>query len=316
MATREQNIKIITDRLTYLQLQVKNRNSLNLTDINIHAENFYRDFFNKMGYAFTNTNFDRQNAAHIDLIDKSQKIAIQVTSQNDNEKITGSIKGFFAKDEYENYNLRILLISKDAKNYRTDFTNKGQYSFDHEKDVIDVTKLLAEINDKENDILENLAYFLNKELLVERAITESTEVETIMALIDYLSKDENRTLTDKSENVDPDKKINKRFSSHSKFIIEQYQTLFSVYNLALIEARKTIDAVEAIIISSYLKDESDVFLTENNNNPKLALNKLSNFFYEKLSTNGFIKFNKQAIKFYLLDELIRCNVFPNPDEIE
>lgn len=68
--------------------------------------------------------------------------------------------------------------------------------------------------------------------------------------------------------------------------------------------------MEAEIISDFLKDESDIILTKENNNPKLALHSLVELFYEKLSSNG-VKFDKQAIKFYLLDELINCNVFPN-----
>jgi len=316
MATREQNIKTIVDRLTYLQLQVKNRNSLNLTDINIHSENFFRDLYNLLGYSFNNTNFDKQNAAHIDLIDSTNKTAIQVTSQNDNEKIFEAIKGFYKDNAYQDYKLRVLLISKDAKNYRTDFTDGGTFSFDHKKDVIDVPRLLAEINDKKNPLLETIVSFLNEEILSERPRTESNEVETIMALIDFLSQDENRTLSGTNENVDPERKILVRFSAHTDFIVAQYQDLYSVYSIALLESRKSIDAVEAIIISSYLKDESDLSLTQNENNPKLALNKLVQFFHEKLSINRFKKFDKQAIRFYLLDEMIRCNVFPNPNKIE
>ena len=68
--------------------------------------------------------------------------------------------------------------------------------------------------------------------------------------------------------------------------------------------------MEAEIISDFLKDESDIILTKENNNPKLALHSLVELFYGKLSSNG-VTFDKQAIKFYLLDELIKCNVFPN-----
>ena len=41
-----------------------------------------------------------------------------------------------------------------------------------------------------------------------------------------------------------------------------------------------------------------------------ALNKLVNFFEIKLGKNGK-KYDKAAIKFYLINELIKCNVFPN-----
>ena len=87
MDNKQTYISIITKRLTYLQKEVENFNSLNLTDINVIAENFYRDFFNLIGFEFNNTNFESNNFAHIDLIDTVNKQAIQVTSQNDNIKI-------------------------------------------------------------------------------------------------------------------------------------------------------------------------------------------------------------------------------------
>lgn len=282
-------------------------NSLNLTDVNIHAENFYRDLFNKIGFTFTNTNFDAQNTAHVDLIDKDNKQAIQVTSQNINTKIKEAIEGFYSKEEYKDYKLQLLLIGKDAKDYTTAFG----HAFDHGKDVLDVQRLLAMVNDMETDEIAVVADFLENEILEERAHTESTEVETIMSLIDFLSKDENRQLSGKKESVDPDFKIYNRFADHASYLTGQYGTLYTVYNNALVKANEKMDGVMSIIISSYLKDESDDLLNKKNNDPKLALNELVDYFYNKLSTNGFQKFDKQAIRYYLLDEMIKCNVFPN-----
>ena len=94
MDLRHEHTNLIMRYLSYLKTRVELAGSLNLHDINIHAENFYRDLFNRIGYKFTNTNFDEKNAVSIDLIDKESLNAIQVTSQNDNSKITKSIKGF------------------------------------------------------------------------------------------------------------------------------------------------------------------------------------------------------------------------------
>ena len=307
MDNRQTYISIITKRLTYLQKEVENFNSLNLTDINVFAENFYRDLFNLIGFEFNNTNFESNNFAHIDLIDIINKQAIQVTSQNDNAKIKEAIDGFFAKQENLDYKLQILLISKAAKDYKTKFGN----SFNHKEDVLDIKRLLAIINDiKEIDAIKDIADFLNKNILTDRRKTECSEVETIMALIEFLSKDNNRIISDVVDNVDPEFKVFKRFSEHSEFIITQYKELCSVYQNPLFESRKSIDSVTSIKISNYLKDESDIILTKENNNPKLALHSLVELFYGKLSSNG-VKFDKQAIKFYLLDELIKCNIFPN-----
>jgi len=307
MDNRQSYISLIIRRLSYLKTEVTAYNTLNLTDINVIAENFYRDLFNLIGFKFTNTNFESNNYAHIDLIDTVNKQAIQVTSQNDNIKIKEAIDGFFAKPENKDYKLQILLISKDAKDYRTKFGN----NFNHKEDVLDINRLLAIINDiNEIDSIKGIADFLNKNVLTERRKTECSEVETIMELINYLSLNKNRVIIDKAVNVDPKDKIENRFSEHSDYLKQQYSELYAKYNGALIEATSKIDSVEAEIISDFLKDESDIILTKENNNPKLALHSLVELFYGKLSSNG-VTFDKQAIKFYLLDELIKCNVFPN-----
>lgn len=307
MDNRQSYISLIIRRLSYLKTEVTAFNTLNLTDINVIAENFYRDLFNLIGFKFTNTNFESNNYAHIDLIDTVNKQAIQVTSQNDNIKIKEAIEGFFAKPENKDYKLQILLISKDAKDYRTKFGN----NFNHKEDVLDINRLLAIINDiTEIDTIKGIADFLNKNVLTERRKTECSEVETIMELINYLSLNKNRVIIDKAINVDPKDKIENRFSEHSDYLKQQYSELYAKYNGALVEATSKIDGVEAEIISDFLKDESDIILTKENNNPKLALHSLVELFYGKLSSNG-VTFDKQAIKFYLLDELIKCNVFPN-----
>lgn len=307
MDNKEKYIKLIGRRLTYLKTEVTILNALNLTDINILAENFYRDLFNLMGYSFTNTNFDSNNYAFIDLIDHVNKTVIQVTSQNDNGKIKEAIEGFYKKPGNEEYKLKLMLISKDAKDYKTKFG----HDFKHKEDVLDITKLLAIINDMSDlDQIKEIADFLDRNIVPERIKTESNEVETIMALIGHLSNEENLAVSERPENVDPTFKIFNRFADHSKFLIGLYSDLCIVYQQPLGEARKEVDAVKAIKISSYLKYESDMVLTRENNDPRLALDQLVEIFNNKLSVNG-LKFDKQAIRFYLLDELINCNVFPN-----
>lgn len=300
-------IPIIIRRLTYLRTEVTTFNTLNLTDINVFAENFYRNLFNLIGFKFNNTNFESNNFAHIDLIDTVNKQAIQVTSQNDNKKIKEAIDGFFSKPEYKDYKLKIMLISKDAKNYKTKFGN----NFNHKEDVLDVNRIIAIINNiNEIDTIKDIADFLDKNILTERRKTECSEVETIIELINYLSLNKNRVIIDKAVNIDPKNKIENRFSEHSAYLKQQYSELYAKYNVALVEATSKIDGVEAEIITDFLRDESDIILTKEDNNPKIALHSLVELFYEKLSSNG-VKFDKQAIKFFLLDELIKCNVFPN-----
>lgn len=71
-----------------------------------------------------------------------------------------------------------------------------------------------------------------------------------------------------------------------------------------------IDEAQDIIIILYLQDVSMRILKEEKNDPISALNKLVEYFEEKLSINGK-KYDRMAIKFYLVQEMIKCRVFPN-----
>jgi hypothetical protein len=162
---REAHINGITRILATLRVEVELRNSINLTDLNIHAENFYRDLFNLVySLGLGNMNSRGQNEAYIDLVDETNKIAIQVTSDNTANKISKTIEGFFRDEKNKGYRLKVLLIAKQAKDYRKDFTFEGKYDFDLEKDVVDIEKLLRDIADKEIDELESIANYLGKNI--------------------------------------------------------------------------------------------------------------------------------------------------------
>ena len=111
---------------------------------------------------------------------------------------------------------------------------------------------------------------------------------------------------------DPEYKIYKRFKNFTDKLITEYTTLYTIYGEALNIVNETlgIDEAQDIIIMFYLQDISVQFLEEEHDNPIAALNKLVTYFEEKLSTNGK-KYDRSAIKFYLVNEMIKCRVFPN-----
>jgi hypothetical protein len=93
--TRKADMDSIIERLSYLKSQVEISTSQNLNDINIHAENFFRDLLNLvMTRQFQNINIVEKNAAAIDLGDKIAKVAVQVTSTNDFAKIEKTVAKF------------------------------------------------------------------------------------------------------------------------------------------------------------------------------------------------------------------------------
>lgn len=314
---REQNFKICSDWLTFLQTKVSNDNHLNLQNINIHSENLFRDLLNLVyGYNLKNSNHKSQNASAIDLFDDNQKLAIQVTSDNSGEKVHETIKKFNNEHFYNDYDkLNVFVIGNKKEFPKTKFQALGTTLFDKSNDIKDIKDLLKDIQDLGSDKLKEVSEFICNHIALkvpQQRTKEANEVETIMSLIEYISS--NEMLGDEAEQEpDPERKMH-RFSEHKAHLEDRFRELYPLYYLSLIEAKSNlgIDGVKARKIQSYLKKISDKHLTEKNGDAKAAIESLISFLEEKIQKTNY-DFDEGAIEFYLIDELIRCNVFPNPN---
>lgn len=316
MDKRDKYIKQINRSLAILRVQIEQLNKINLTDYNIIAENFYRDLLVFYGFELKNLNEKEQNADSIDLIDEENKIAIQVTSRNDAKKIKDTIEGF-NKPEYDEYKqLIMLLIGKPKLKYTSDFSQKGLFSFDKKEDIIDINDIINKFSSYTAKEQEPIVDFLESEIDVKinSKNTKSNEVITIIKMIEYLSDDENYKKADINEESDPDNK-RLRFVDYFDFLMSKYEKLYPNYAGILNQAKEVsgIDGVRVNKMNVYLQILSDDYLAEHSNNPKDALNDLVDYFEKEISSSN-TNYDKSAIEFYLLDELINCNVFPNPKE--
>jgi hypothetical protein len=89
---QEDLIKKIEKSLTILEVSTRNRTRLNLNDQNVMAEPVIAKLLNLIyGYNLVNLNIGKKNSAAIDLGDKRNKIAVQVTSTNTRRKIQDTI---------------------------------------------------------------------------------------------------------------------------------------------------------------------------------------------------------------------------------
>jgi len=140
------------------------------------------------------------------------------------------------------------------------------------------------------------------------------EVETIMDLICYIS--DYSELIDSSElndMPDPDKKL-ERFSKYCQEIKSEIANS-AIYRVAQNEAEKVI-GLDKISISKkviYLKNISRRFLRENSEDPMVSLDKMTDFLSAELGNSGR-KYDRSAIRYYLISEIPKCNVFPNENE--
>ena len=315
MINKETYIKEIAHSLSLLSEEVKMLNAANLYDINIIAEDFFPQLLNLIyGYELKNINIIDKNAPAIDLFDKKNKISVQVTSDNDSKKIKHTIKEFIDNKLYKEYKRLIVLIITNKRKYSADFDTDGKFVFDKKKDIWDKDDLIKKIRELETEKIKEISNYLSTELndkLYKAKQTQANEVETIIDLIEYIS--EHRKVKKPCETeIDPEYKIYKRFKEFADKLVVEYTSLKTVYGEALDVVNETlgIDEAQDIIIMFYLQDLSMQFLDKAGENPVIALNNLVAYFDEKLSSNGKT-YDNRAIKFYLVNEMIKCNVFPN-----
>ena len=318
MTQRDDSIRTIRRWLSVLRYEVELSNSLNLQDINVIAENFYRDFLNLLyGYNLKNANYEKQNVASIDLFDDEKRFVIQVTSDNSSTKVHDTISGFNEGLLYESYDRLIILVITTKQDFpKAKFKKVGDSLFSKVNDIMDFTTIMKDIADLELKKLQLIEEFIVKEVASKapfhKKSKESNEVETIMKLVEYLS--EYSDIDDSPEKEpDPDGKIYLRFADYVGYLTGRYKELAYIYITPLKIAEKEIglDKVKVLKIQLYLKSLSNRYLNEKGENPPEAIYALIAFFSSKLSIANF-SFDETAAEFYLIDELIKCNVFPNP----
>lgn len=315
MINKEFYLKNIAEDLALLSREVSILNAVNLYDINIIAEDFFPGLLNLIyGYELKNANHLEKNAPAIDLVDSENRIAVQVTSDNSSTKIKHTIEEFNKNQAYQLYDRLVVLILTQKKNYSSNFDTQGMFTFEKTKDIWDVEKLMKDIRELQTEQIKAISNYLSEELrnkYYSVRETQASEVDTIIDLIEYISK--HRKVNKSCETaVDPEYKIYKRFRKFADRLTREYTTLYTLYGEALNIVNETlgIDEAQDIIIMFYLQDISIQFLEEEHDNPIAALNKLVTYFEEKLSRNGK-KYDHSAIRFYLVNEMIKCRVFPN-----
>lgn len=315
MIHKEIYLKDIAENLALLSRKVSILNAVNLYDINIIAEDFFPGLLNLIyGYELKNANHLEKNAPAIDLVDAKNRIAIQVTSDNSSTKIKHTIEEFNKNQAYQLYDRLVVLILTQKKNYSSEFDTQRMFTFEKAKDIWDVEKLMKDIRKLQTEQIKAISNYLSEELrnkYYSVRETQANEVDTIIDLIEYISK-HRKVNKSRETTVDPEYKIYRRFQEFADRLTREYTTLYMLYAEALNIVNETlgIDEAQDIIIMFYLQDISVQFLEEEHDNPIAALNKLVAYFEEKLSSNGK-KYDHSAIRFYLVNEMIKCRVFPN-----
>ncbi|MGY4786792.1 SMEK domain-containing protein [Bacillus sp. OHL2] len=143
---RIENVNLFSEHLIFFNRKIELLGKLNLNDLAVHSENFFFHFFNLLfGLDLTNANFEKSNHEAIDLIDKSNKLIIQVSATCTKQKIENTLKKEILKRySLEDYRIQFIFIGKENPRIKSNkFDNPNKIKFDPVKDIF-LTKDLVE----------------------------------------------------------------------------------------------------------------------------------------------------------------------------
>lgn len=142
------NFEIITEALSHIVNKVAIENHLNLNNINIYLENFFRDILNIIysDRKFVNLNKVESNFASIDLGDNLNDIAIQVTSTTTLSKVRGTVEKYKAEYGYKKIVMLYAKLDKPSRsnNLNDEFDNKIEIE---EWSIKDLCKKIEDLED-------------------------------------------------------------------------------------------------------------------------------------------------------------------------
>lgn len=317
MTKRELCVKEITSLLTKLAGDIAGSNAVGLTDGNKISEDFFCHLLNKIyGLNLVNLNLEQKNHPASDLGDGVAKITFQISSDSSSKKVKECVSKYETHKLGERFEkLRIVAIAWKKKRLNADPAPDKAF-FAYKVDVLDLSDLVAALGPLDIKQIEDIRDFLKSELddytRVGSTTTVSNEVETIARVIEFITSNKTAAAKTWEEEPDPGRKIEHRFSEHAAFLKEQIMELLPRYAEARrqVDVALGLDAATSEHLRGFLRSKSDDLLNKANNDPRKALTDLTDYLCEHISAAG-VQHDEMAVRFFVLDELIRCNVFPN-----
>lgn len=310
----------ISNKLISFASNIESKGKLNLLDDNLYAENFYRDFFNKLfDWNLENTNFLKPNFEAIDLQDTTNKIIIQVSSTATADKINSSLaKPILKTNEYNGYKFKFISIAKDTSNLKKKkYKNPIGIQFDPHNDIYDIHSILKVIYNLPIDKMKIVRDFIKKELGHLDSLDQEYKLETNIAqIINILAKVDlniTDTPTDLKE-YDIKNKIKFNDLISSKILIEEYK----VYQAKIDNIYNQYDREGCNKSLSVLRSLNKIYADNYNN---LSGDELFNKIIKDASNKVVNSINfenikaeelEQCIEVIVVDAFIRCKIFKKP----
>ena len=310
----------IEEKLNTLSVRINKKGKLNILDLHLHSENFYRDLLNLLySLNLENLNKIKHNVEAIDLLDTTNKLILQVSATNTKTKINSTLKKDSLK-KYSGYTFKFVSISKDAAELRKDKYDipKG-ITFDPTKDIYDISSILEDIQSLIIDIQKTIYGFIQKELGNDVDFVKLDS--NLSKVVDILSKEDLKVEV-KNINVHDFniiRKIEFNEIENTKSIISAYSlhytrldNIYSAFDKQGVNKSNSIHhQIRNIYISlctGSVEKKSDLIFLEIIKMVKDLIIKSANFVEipdEELDL---------CVNIIVVDAFIRCKIFKNPKD--
>jgi hypothetical protein len=146
----------IVDEFAVIGAQVKMRNRVGFTDLSVFCESFFKDVLNCLLDAnLRNLNEERSNEPGLDLGDDENKLAVQVTSTANTEKVNATLAKITPEQKKAYRKIIVLSICGKQQKYSLDASLAAELNFSS-KHVWDMNTLARKAVGLEIDKLESL----------------------------------------------------------------------------------------------------------------------------------------------------------------
>jgi hypothetical protein len=171
MITRGIIIGKLIDDLSKLQGQIEFRCQVGLTDLNKYCEDFFKEALNICyGYNLKNLNADRANEPGLDLGDKKNKIAYQITSISTSDKVNKTLEAINDEQLNDYEVVKVFILGKKQGKYdavKDELKTKCSFEI---SDIVDISDLCKQTISLRYDDLYSLYKLFEKEFQI--VITE------------------------------------------------------------------------------------------------------------------------------------------------
>ena len=318
---RKNYFDYVEEKLAILSIRVMNRGKLNILDVHMHSENFYRDFINLLyGWSLENANNRLQNIEAIDLIDDNVKLIVQVSATATKTKINNSLsKKSIEEYAKRGYTFKFVSIAENADQLRQQkYNNLYNIGFNPKKDIYDISSLEKDILNLKLQKLEEVYQFIKAELgNMPDCVRFNSDLTTIINILAEVKLDENEPLGNINM-FEIDKKIEFNKLDIAASIIDDYKIFYNQVEKKYREFDKMGLNKSMLVLQSLKKMYIDALLKNKYDNSDLLFVGLIDEVKEiVINSSNYFDISKETLEacasLLVVDAFMRCKIFKNPE---